>query len=145
MISLADDVKLFVAAKVLISHKGKILLLQESSKYKEGTQAGKFDVVGGRIAPGESFEEGLKREVVEETGLAIKLGKPFFVNESWPIVKGEKWQIVRIFLEAFSDSDKVTLSEDHEKYIWVDPKDYKSHGLIENLIPIFEAYLSLPK
>jgi 8-oxo-dGTP diphosphatase len=142
---MADDVRLFAATKALIEYKGKILLIQESPKYKDGTQIGKFDVVGGRITPGQTFEESLKREVLEETGLSITIGKPFFVNESWPVVRGEKWQIVRIFFEAFSENDNVVLSEDHEKYIWIYPEKYKDYPIIENLIPIFEAYLENKK
>ena len=140
---MPDDVRLFAATKALILCKGKVLLIQESSKYKDGTQIGKFDVVGGRVTPGENFENSLKREVLEETGLEIKIGKPFFVNESWPVVREEKWQVIRIFFESFSDDDKVVLSQDHEKYIWIDPKDYKKFDIIDNLIPVFEAYLNL--
>ncbi len=138
---MPDDVRLFTAAKALICFKGKILLLQESTKYKDGTNAGKFDVAGGRITPGERFDEALKREVLEETGLNVKVGKPFFVNESWPVVRGEKWQVIRIFFEAFPEDGRVTLSEDHETYIWIDPKDFGKHHIIENLVPVFEAYL----
>lgn len=139
---MSEEVRLFAATKALIFNKGRVLLLQESSNYKDGTQTGKFDVVGGRITPGENFEDSLRREVLEETGLHIRIGRPFFVNESWPTVRGEKWQVVRIFFEAFSDGDNVTLSEDHEKYEWIDPKDYKDYNIIENLVPVFEAYLS---
>lgn len=85
---MADEIKLFTAAKALILHKGKILLLQESPKYKDGTHPGEFDVVGGRVIPGEGFENCLKREVFEEIGLQIKIGRPFFVNEAWPEVRG---------------------------------------------------------
>lgn len=140
--TMAEEIKLFAATKALIFYNGKVLLLQESPKYKDGTQIGKFDVVGGRVTPGENFEEGLKREILEETGMSVKIGKPFFVNESWPTVRGEKWQIIRIFFEAFSEKDEVKLSEDHEKHIWIDPKDYHKYNVIENLIPVFEAFLS---
>ncbi len=136
------DIKLFTATKALISHKGKILLIQESNKYSDGTQLGKFDVVGGRITPGENFEDCLKREVLEETGLEIVLGKPFFVSESRSTVRGENWQIIRIFFEAFSTKSEVALSEDHENYVWIDPRDYKNYKIIENLQPVFEAYLA---
>lgn len=85
---MTNDVKLFVAAKALISCKGRILLLQESSEYNDGTRAGEFDVVGGRVTPGERLEDGLKREILEETGMTVRIGKPFFVNESWPVVRG---------------------------------------------------------
>jgi 8-oxo-dGTP diphosphatase len=138
---MSGDVRLFTATKALVLHKGKVLLLQESPNYKDGSQIGKLDVVGGRITPGENFEESLKREILEETGLQVKVGKPFFVNESRPVVRGEQWQVVRIYFEAHSESDIVKLSEDHEKYVWIDPKEYSKYPIIENLVPMFQAYL----
>lgn len=134
--------KLFVAAKAFIFNKGKILLLKESSNYQEGVHAQKFDVVGGRLEPGEDFYESALREIKEETGLNVKIGNCFFVNESRPTVNGEQWQIVRVFLECFSDSEEVILSEDHNEYLWIKPEDYKNHAVIENLHPAFEAFLN---
>jgi len=134
--------RLFVATKAFILYQSKVLLIRESSKYDVGVHAGKFDVVGGRITPGEHVDEATLREIEEETGLKVKLGKPFFVNESWPVVNGEQWQIIRIFYESFADANQVTLSKDHDQHIWIDPKEYKKHGVIENLHPAFEAFLS---
>ena len=133
--------KLFVATKALITNKGKILVIRESNKYKDGSQAGKFDVIGGRLEPGEKFNESLMREVKEETGLSVNITKPFFVNEAYPKVREEQWQIVRIFFECSCESDTVQLSEDHDEYKWIDPANYKNENLIENLYPVFEAYL----
>jgi 8-oxo-dGTP diphosphatase len=84
--------KLFIATKAFVVKGGKVLIVRESSKYDEGTNAAKFDVVGGRLKPGERFDENLRREVKEETGLDIQIGKPFFVNEWRPVmrVKGER-------------------------------------------------------
>lgn len=136
-----DSIRLFVAGKVFIRHNGKILILQESPNYEEGTNAGKFDVVGGRLVPGESLEESIKREVSEETGLSISVGRPFFVNESRPTVNGEKWQIIRIFFSAEADTDKVMLSSEHENSEWIDPINYKEYPIIENLNPAFDEYI----
>ncbi len=133
--------KLFVATKAFIVHNGKVLILRESTKYQSGANIGKFDVVGGRVEPGQRFDESLAREIKEETGLNVKIGKPFFVNEWRPVVKGEQWQIVGTFFECVADSDNVKLSNDHDDHKWIDPKEYKNHPLIENLQPAFEAYL----
>jgi 8-oxo-dGTP diphosphatase len=136
------NIRLFVATKAFIIHQDKILILRESSKYKDGSNSAKFDAVGGRIEPGQNFRESLLREVKEETGLDIEIGKPFFVNEWRPFVRGEQWQIVGIFFECQSNSDKVALSEDHDKFEWIDPKKYREYNLIPNLNPAFEAFLS---
>lgn len=143
----SNEPKLFVAAKAFINCNGKILILREDARYKEGSNAGFFDVIGGRMTPGERFEDCLKREVKEETGLDVKIGHPFFVGEWWPVVKGEPWQVVGIYFECFSNSDKVVLGEDHNEYKWIDPKRFMEENLIPSgngrcdLRPVFEAYL----
>ena len=134
--------KLFVATKAFVSFNGKILTVRESSDYSDGTNAKKFDIVGGRMEPGQHFEESLRCEVTEETGLAVQIGRPFFVNEWRPVVRGEQWQIVGIFFECVATTDTVTLSSDHDAFAWIDPKEYGQHEIIENLTPAFEAYLN---
>jgi len=133
--------KLFVATKAFIKYQGKVLILKESEKYGDGTNAGKFDLVGGRIKPGEHFATSLKREVKEETGLEITIKEPFFVSEWRPQVNGEDWQIVGIFFRCEANNDKVVLSDDHNEHIWIDPKDYNDYSLIDNLVPAFQEYL----
>jgi len=133
--------KLFVATKAFIIFHGKILILRESNKYQDGANANKYDVVGGRIKPGQNFLESLLREIEEETKLKVTVGNPFYVGEWRPIVKGEEWQIVGTFFECKADDDKVELSEDHDDYKWIDPIEYLSYPIIENLKPAFEKYI----
>lgn len=97
---------------------------------------------GGRIEPGQRFDESLLREIREETNLSVTIGRPFFVNEWRPNVRGENWQIVGTFFECFSNTNEVALSKDHAEYVWIDPKDYKKYDLIKNLIPVFESFLN---
>jgi 8-oxo-dGTP diphosphatase len=137
--------KLFIATKALVVHNEKILLLRESNSYEDGTNIGHYDVPGGRLKPGEKFDESLLREVYEETGLKVKIIRPVAVNEWRPEVKTEKWQIVGIFFECRSDSDKVSLSKDHDSYLWIKPENYNSYSIIENLKSTFVKYLELIK
>lgn len=136
------EVKIWVATKAFLINDGKVLLLRESSKYCDGTNASRYDVVGGRVEPGQRFDESLIREIKEETGLEVKIGRPFYVGEWRPMVRGEQWQIVATFFECKSESDQVKLSEDHDEYLWIDPKDYNKYNLIPNLLGAFEAYLN---
>lgn len=133
--------KFFLAAKGIINYEGKILLVRESAKYDVGTQTGKWDVPGGRLDPDESFDQALLREIREETGLSVKIGRPVLVNQVNPVVKGEEWQVVRMFFECLTDQADVTLGEDHDAYEWIDPEKYADYPIIENLRPVFEAYL----
>jgi 8-oxo-dGTP diphosphatase len=138
----ALPVRLFLATKALIQHQGLVLILRESNKYVDGVQEGKFDVPGGRITPGEHFLDSLRREVMEESGLTIQNINLLFINEVRVPKQEEEWQIVRTFYTAESSSNQVTLSDDHCEYQWIDPKNYRDYPIIENLTPVFEAYLS---
>jgi 8-oxo-dGTP diphosphatase len=135
--------KLFVATKAFICYQGKILILRESSKYQDGSNANKYDVVGGRIKPGQNFMESLLREVEEETKLRVKVGNPFYVGEWRPVVKGEQWQVVGTFFMCEADSDQVVLSEDHDDYKWIEPSEFENYPLIEYLVPAFLKYSEL--
>jgi 8-oxo-dGTP diphosphatase len=133
--------KIWAATKSFIMHKGKVLIIRESSKYEDGINPGKYDVVGGRVEPGQRFDESLRREVKEETGLDIEIGAAFFVNEWRPIVRGEQWQIIGTFFICNANTDHVTLSKDHDHYEWIDPKDYKNYDFYPTIIPAFEEFL----
>ena len=132
---------MFVATKAFIICDDEVLLLRESSNYKDPAHTDKLDLPGGRVELGQKFDESLLREIKEETGLDVEIGKPFFVNESYPTVRGENWQIIRIFFECNSKSKNVILSEDHSEFIWIKPEEYAKYNLIENLIPVFESFL----
>ncbi len=136
------ELKLFVAMKAFVEYNGKVLLVRESPSYKEGTNVGKFDVPGGRVKPGEKWNQVLLREVKEETGLAVEIGRPFFVGEWRPMVQGEQWQVIGMFFQCAAPNDTIVLSEDHAEYLWIDPREYAQFPLIENLVPAFQQYLT---
>lgn len=135
--------KLFVAVKDIVVYQGKVLLIQESSKYLDGTQVGKWDVPGGRIQPGESWRDALRREIKEETGLEVKIGKPVYVGEWWPKPRDEQWQVVGTFVVCEASSDRVTLSDDHQAFKWVDPIEVGAADAHANSIKeAIAAYIS---
>lgn len=136
-----ESIILSIAAKAVIAYQGKVLIMREATGYKTGTQHGNYDVVGGRIKPGEHLEDGLRREAREECGLQINIGQPFFVNESWPTIQGQCHQIIRVFFRCTADTDVVTLSTDHDHYLWIDPSEYKNYQVIDNLHAMFNTYL----
>ena len=81
--------ELFPAIKAFVVYKNKVLILRESKEYLRSPNRGKYDVPGGKVKPGENFEDGLLREIEEETKLKIKIGKPFHIGEWKPVVNGK--------------------------------------------------------
>lgn len=57
---------------VIEDDRGRILLVRHV-KERKGFWAGKWICPGGRLEPGETIEEGILREVLEETNLEIDL------------------------------------------------------------------------
>lgn len=134
-----------IACKALIEHGGKILVLREGPAYAEGTNIGRYHMPGGRINIGEKFLDGLKREVLEETGLTVSVGKPLFVGEWFPTIHGEANQIVAIFFLCKSKTTKVKLSDEHDQYKWIDPHDVAAYDMMGPEDHVVEAYLKESK
>ncbi len=75
---MADNIIPYVDVKILLKNKeGKFLFLHRSAR-KDPEASGRWDLVGGRIEPGMSLEENLRREIKEETGLRL-IGAPKLV------------------------------------------------------------------
>ena len=117
-------------------HEGKVLVLREASQYADGTHYGQYDFPGGRVEPGEHIDTALIREVKEETGLEVEIGKPIFVADWSPVVKGVQLQIFGIFFLCTAKNADVVLSSDHDAYEWINPTNPASLDLISPNIDV---------
>ena len=119
--------ELQVGVKVLLKNKqGKYLLLRRNpKKYPEvGT---KWDIVGGRIEPGSSLIENLKREIKEEAGLDY-IGQPKLVAAQ-DILKSANKHIVRLtYIGSIDGNPK--LDEDHVEAGWFTASEIKAMSTV---------------
>ena len=129
------------AMKAFVVYNEKVLILRESANY-DSPNKGKWDVAGGRVKLHERYDKGLLREVEEETGLIVKLGKPFSVQQWNTIIKGIENQIFGNFVECFANSPNLVLSKDHDMHQWILPTHYDKYPLVGELSKAFEDYLN---
>ncbi|NLV42891.1 MAG: NUDIX domain-containing protein [Candidatus Hydrogenedentes bacterium] len=103
-----------LSVKAIVMDKDKrCLVLRRSMASKNN--AGKWEFPGGKLNPGESFDNALEREVHEETGLEITLLRPFDTAMS----SIQDRRVVYLFMLAETGTDRVRLSNEHDAFQWV--------------------------
>ena len=90
-------------AAALIFHAGKLLITQRHAKAHLG---GLWEFPGGKREPGETYEECLAREIREELGVEIAVGKCFAeITHAYP----EKHVHLKFFLAQLTVGEPRTL------------------------------------
>lgn len=108
--------QIIVAVGAVIENEEGRFLLVKHIPQRGGFWQGKYICPGGRLEFGERIEEGIKREVREETGLEIELIKPLPPFER--IVEGEM-HIIYIDYLAKVKGGRLRLGSDVGQAIWV--------------------------
>jgi len=129
-----------IAMKAIVyNDEHKVLIMREAGgTYADGTNQGSWLVPGGRLNVGEHWQEGLLREVREETGLEVEAMQPLTIDEWRPIIRGVPTQIVAIFILCRAASSSVKLSDEHDKYKWLAMNELDKLTLNEHEIPAIE-------
>ncbi|MGA1873595.1 MAG: NUDIX domain-containing protein [Thermoplasmatota archaeon] len=122
---------------VILNDEGKCLLIKRSMGSKGNP--GKWDFPGGKVDPGETFDEGLLREVYEETKLRISLEKPLTMVES----ESPNNRVIYLFMEGKMIDGKIALSEEHEDHIWIEPQEMNTMDLAVQFIEFGKKYPSI--
>jgi 8-oxo-dGTP pyrophosphatase MutT (NUDIX family) len=104
--------------------RGRTVLVLRRSR-TDGFLPGAYDLPGGGLDPAESPEEGVKREVLEETGLHTsivrRLGSRSYLLDP---DSGEQDKTMVVFLlRVEHEGLRITLSEEHDEYRWVSDSD----------------------
>ncbi len=121
----------------LVVKDGQVLILQRTAD--EESYANYWELPSGKKEPLESSLDSLKREILEEAGLEVKIIKPVSVFD-YQIEKPEEirdtTQINFLVMPKESDP-KVRLSAEHQNFAWVSEKDldqYQISDEIKNVI-----------
>lgn len=113
-----------VSVYVMVIKDGKILL--GKSKVEK-----LYDIPGGGIEIGESIEEAIEREALEEAGAKIKLGEVVSVCLDWFYHrKGKFYQTLQMFYtaELIGELGQPT-DEESEKVLWAPLAEIEKYPL----------------
>jgi 8-oxo-dGTP diphosphatase len=125
-----------LSVKVIIKDdRDRLLILKRSMKSKGNP--GKWDLPGGKLDPGERFDETLIREVYEETGLEIKIQHIAGTAES----EMDTAIIIYLIMDAKLVAGKVRLSDEHDDYVWIRNDQFPKTDLAIQFIQFAKSYI----
>lgn len=118
----------------IIERDGLVLAAQRSAAM---SLALKWEFPGGKIDPGESPEECLQRELVEEMGIQVCVGKSLpSSTHHYP-----KFTVTLHPFICFIESGEIFLHE-HAAIAWLPPAALHSLDWAEADLPVIESYLA---
>jgi 8-oxo-dGTP diphosphatase len=110
-----------VAVAIITNDQDRMLI----AKRKSGkVMAGCWEFPGGKIEPGETPEESLKRELEEEMNVTISVGD--YIAE---ITYDYEWGPVRLIAYEASIKEGEIQLLDHDAIAWVSPGEMQHYGM----------------
>ena len=129
----AEKQKIIQVTAGIIRKNGKILI----AKRPNHGNGGKYEFPGGKLEPGETLEDCLKRELNEEFGIDSKVGS-FFSRSSFEY--GEKFYcLYAYFVDEILGEPKLTV---HDEIKWITYKNLKDYEFMPADIPIVVELLN---
>jgi dATP pyrophosphohydrolase len=106
-----------VTAVILAGHgeAARVLVLQRN----KNTSRGLWSLVMGRIEKGESGAVAIKREIAEETGIAVETLYASGCCDTFFNSGANSIEIMPIFVAPFAKPPAVTLDHEHLAYQWL--------------------------
>ena len=112
-----------VHVDAIIRRGGEILIMKRAM----GSMTGAWYFAGGGLEENESLEEGVRREIREETGLEVDNVRLFRV---WDYQQGESTPAIGItFLCDVPPDTEPRINEEHAAARWVTPEYYRERFL----------------
>jgi 8-oxo-dGTP diphosphatase len=118
----------------IVERDGRVLAARRSVSM---SQPLKWEFPGGKIRDGESPEECLARELVEELGIRVRVGRALAPAT-------HRYPAFAVTLYPFAcaiESGEIVLHE-HAEAVWLPPGELKSLDWADADVPVVDAYLT---
>ena len=114
----------------ICEYNNKILLLKLRSI--SAHDACKWEIPGGKVKKNEFFDDALKREYMEETGLEIEIDSLYnAIQKNYTACKtGESIKSIQLIMKVSAKTDNVVISDEHDMYGWFTKEEIMK--MIEN-------------
>ncbi|WP_246119626.1 NUDIX hydrolase [Aeromicrobium flavum] len=128
---MPDDLVL-AAGAVITDDRGRLLLVLRGREPGRGL----WSVPGGKVEPGESLEDATVREVLEETGLAITVGRELWTVRV-PTGDGREYEIHDF--AATVVGGVLQAGDDASEAAWFAPEDLDGLPLVDSLLDLLRT------
>lgn len=118
----------YVAAHALVENEdGRILITKRSSL--NDYMPLKWDIPGGTVEVGETVEEALIRELLEETQLNVLPIRPIYAYSNLSQIPNRQ-TVQIIYLCKYLSGDIVLNPEEHNEYKWINRSELRNFECI---------------
>jgi len=119
-----------IIVRVIIKYKNSILLCKNKNKDY-------YYLPGGHVEFGETLEEALTREILEETDLKIKKPKLLFILENFFEQNNKFHHEINFVFEAKATKKNFKIKEGYLVFDWFSKKDIKKLNILPEKIKNF--------
>jgi 8-oxo-dGTP diphosphatase len=133
----------FAGVGAVIVHQGKVVLI----KRKYEPLAGQWSLPGGAVELGETLEECVAREMLEETGLEVQVGPVIEVFDR--ITRDDSGRVIYHYVLidylCHPTGGELRAASDVADAVFVDPADLHRYGLTPKATAVIERALALDR
>ena len=112
---------IFVFKGILFDKDGKVLIDNRKEEILDAAN-GKWEVPGGKIEFGESPEDAVKRELMEETGYNVKVNEiiPYSNVSMWEYSDHKQHTVIFFYICDLEDENHIEIQDDRiNTYRWI--------------------------
>ena len=118
--SIVPAVQIGVVDVVVFRPVARGLLVLALQRARDTVRAGSWELVHGKVDPGEAYEEAALRELREETSLEAQRMLSITMH-SFYLLSQRTVQLAAVFAAVVAPDSKVTLSDEHSDFAWLTP------------------------